>query len=210
MFYDTLLGGVQMGRYDRFVPRMNDEEDVQRYLKQFFEVCEWDVYTEVNSDDGERRADLIVEDEVEIGIEVKHWNGTRSASCLQDVIDQVFTYMDKKFMGSSIRYWAICPYLDSLDKAEPPVSYVTETVNQWGIGYLNLDRAHLYIDYQHGENKAKIPIGQQSEDYTIRREAEKYFETSDLAYIRELILDRTPDFVESESVGERKIEEAKA
>ncbi len=188
-------------KYNRYVPEMLNELQLQFYLKDLLEDNDYDVEIEKWTDGEEKRIDILAKNGINIGIETKFWSGSRSAVSVSELEKQVFDYMGETFDGQYIDIWAVAPYYEEIDKIEPSQKYIKHLCNEMGIGYINLDRPHIFADFMHSDENAKIYFGQQSDENALKQNIEEQKYETDIQHIIELIEKKIPVWLK-ESIGE--------
>ncbi|WP_458211021.1 hypothetical protein [Haladaptatus sp. NG-SE-30] len=168
--------------------RLDSEEELQEWLKEFFESRGWTAIREVTPHGSNYKADLIVEHEAFgwVGIETKYFRNDGGGKAAKAHHQITRRYRGEKYIGKKIDLWAVCPYFWGINSQDPEYQqdrirsvFMREFFGHHGIGYINLNRPTLLIDYAYSDSKQKIPVGG---DYLSQ-----YFESVDIEYIRERV-----------------------
>lgn len=175
--------------------KLNDEDELQVYLKDQFETQGWNVRREVRPDGSENRVDLILSHGVfgRIGVETKYV-GRKGGDIVPAKGHHQITqqYWNETYGGDKIALWALCPYIVS--DYDESVRQYTETVldrrhkaarsycNQYGIGYLELTTNFTRIEYAENVRARRIPA------FPVESEIPpKDYRDVDIDAIRELV-----------------------
>jgi hypothetical protein len=183
---------------DHEISELDDEDELQRYLKEQFDNKGWDVSREVSPDESNYRVDLLLTHLTigRIGIETKYVGvgdgPTSIARAYEQITDQ---YWDKRYSGEKILLWAICPYFERayIDDEDGYNHQQVTFRSRWtanffghfGIGYLRVDRRYTLIDYGYSTSKRKIPAFPVTDDIPFR-----YYENIDIENIRASVRDK--------------------
>lgn len=149
---------------------IESEEELQEWLESLFEDSGWTAIREVSPHGADCRADLIVgHDEYGwFGIETKYFRndgGAKAADAHHQITQK---YRGKKYIGRRINCWVVCPYFycyntDDYDMKQQQqkmrAEFVRELFCRHGIGYVNLDRWQLLLDFAYSQKYAKVPVG---------------------------------------------------
>lgn len=149
---------------------LNNENELQIYLKEQFESQGWNVRREVCPDKSESRVDLILSHDVfgRIGVETKYVGKRGGDIILAQGHHQITQqYWNETYDGDKIALWALCPYITS--SYDESIEQYTKTVldrrhkaarsycNQYGIGYLELTTHFTRIEYAENVRARRIP-----------------------------------------------------
>lgn len=146
------------------------EKELQEWIEEFFEENGWTAIREVSPHGSNKRADLIVShDEFGwFGIETKYMDGDGGRTLAEAHHQITRRYRGRKYIGQKIDRWAICPYwwgINSPDYVEKHqqqrdrATYTREFFGRHGIGYIDLDRWQMLIDFAYSKPWAKVPVG---------------------------------------------------
>lgn len=144
------------------------------------------------------RADLIVKHEKYgwIGIEAKYFKrdgGGKAAKAHHQITRK---YRGKKYAGrNKIDLWAICPYFHGRNNERNRLGYrphqqranmIREMFCKHGIGYIDLTRSELLIDFSFSKANSKIPVKDDEES--------RHYENVDADAIRENVQDKMEEY----------------
>lgn len=169
---------------------IESEEELQEWLEDFFEANGWTAIREVSPHSSNYRADLVVKNEEYgwFGIETKYMHldgGGKIAKAHHQITEQ---YRGQRYLGEKIDRWVICPYFRGMNSPDYPMKerqekirakFTREFFSRHGIGYIDLDRYQLLLDFAYSQPWAKVPVGG---DYL-----EKYQENVDILKIDESV-----------------------
>ena len=178
--------------------KLDNEDELQVYLKEQFEAQGWNVRREVSPDGSESRVDLILSHDVfgRIGVETKYIGKRGGDIILAQGHHQITQqYWNETYDGDKIVLWALCPYIAS--NYDDSVGQYTRTVlnrrhkaaksycNQYGIGYLQLTTHFTRIAYAENVRARRIPA------FPVESEIPpKDYRDVDIDVIRRLVKDR--------------------
>jgi hypothetical protein len=158
--------------------KFNDEHELQEWLSKFMKKCGWNVKTEVIPDEAKKwknpyRIDLIVknlkhEELNPIGIELKFSRGIQKGMPLAKAFHQLmFKYRNMHYNGRLIKAYCIGIYNSPDPRAKKRnKEYLIDAgiliegfINYFGIGFLDLNRDDLRIEWCPSRSWCKLPIG---------------------------------------------------
>lgn len=157
-------GGMQL------CGELESEEELQVWLEEFFENNGWTAIREASPHRSNVRADLIVShDEFGwFGIEAKYMHGDGGGKIATAHHQITQKYRGRKYLGERIEHWTICPYFWGVNSPDNPPSHVQQATratftreffSRHGIGYIDLDRYQLLLDFAYSKPWAKVPVG---------------------------------------------------
>lgn len=154
---------------DRISPELDDiesEDELQEWLKSYFEDQGWTALREVSPDWSDDSADLLVKhtDYGWFGIETKYFRPEDGGRKLANAHRQIlFQYRGRNYLNNTINLWALCPYFDDSARPHARVSSHSQFIREFlcghGIGYIDLRRNDLLIDFAYSHPEAKVPVG---------------------------------------------------
>lgn len=165
---DKIAGAEDGGMH--LCGEISSEDELQEWLEQFFENNGWTAIREVYPHGSNKRADLIVshDDFGWFGIETKFMHGDGGRTLAEAHHQITRRYRGRKYIGQQIDRWAVCPYwwgINSSDyvskhkQQETRATYTREFFGRHGIGYIDLDRWQMVIDFAYSKPWAKVPVG---------------------------------------------------
>lgn len=149
---------------------LGSEDDLQEWLEGFFEQNGWSAIREASPHNSRCSADLIVEhDEYGwVGIETKYFHGDGGGKAADAHHQITRKYRGRTYIGERIDLWAICPYFWGIDSPDYKLKrqqqttrskFMREMFCRHGIGFVDLNRPVLLIDFAYSQPHAKIPVG---------------------------------------------------
>lgn len=148
--------------------RLESEEELQEWLEEQFEKHGWTAIREVSPHSSSDRADLIVNHDRYgwMGIETKYFKRDGGAKIAEAHHQITKKYRGKKYIGNRINLWVFCPYFYGLNADDPfqinqqwmRARLSKEFFSKHGIGFIDLDRSDLLIDFGHSMPVEKIPV----------------------------------------------------
>lgn len=163
--YERQDGGM------RLCGELNSEDELQSWLKSFFEDKGWTAIREASPFHTDYKADLIVnhEDYGWFGIETKYFEGDGGAKAAEAHHQITRKYRGRKYVGGNrIDMWAVCPYFWGFNSPNYPgkrrqqghrATFMREFFCRHGIGYIDLNRTTLLMDFALSTPLAKVPVG---------------------------------------------------
>lgn len=152
---------------------IDDESDLQKFLKAGFESRGWDVILEANPDHSDLRVDMVLVDDgdCKVGIELKYqYSGdglTKVGRAVQKIKDR---YSQKRYFGERIPLWAIGIYgrwfssRTSREQSRYRTGFcrgkreaAQNLLNAQNIGYVHTDKPFVCIDFSPGDKELSIP-----------------------------------------------------
>lgn len=168
---------------------VDSEEELQQWLESFFEENGWTAIREVSPHKSNYKADLIVNhhDYGWIGIETKYFEGDGGAKVAEAHHQLTRKYRSEKYINNKIDLWAFCPYFTAynsdsrLHSREQQIrgQFSRELFSKHGVGYIDLDRREMLIDFAYSQPIAKIPVDGDASD--------RYYENVDIHEIKKSV-----------------------
>jgi hypothetical protein len=163
---------------------LRSEKELQEWLEQNFEKHGWTAIREISPHNSTRRADLLVEhdDYGRIGIETKYFDGDGGAKAAKAHHQITRQYRGRTYLTDRVNKWAICPYFwginspDYISYQRPNIrsEFLREFFCSHGIGFIDLNRPDMLIDYAYSDRAMKIPVaGARTEKYVDAVDIEK-------------------------------------
>jgi hypothetical protein len=147
---------------------LDNEDELQQWLEDYFEEHGWTAIREVSPHNSNQRADLIVQhdDFGWIGIETKYFDGDGGAKAAKAHHQITRQYRGKTYLTDRIDKWAICPYFwgikspDYIAYEQPKYrsTFIREFFCRHGIGFIDLERRDMLIDFAYSDLEMKIPV----------------------------------------------------
>lgn len=171
-------------------PEIDSEARLQEWLQAYFERNNWTAIREVNVVGESYSADLIVNHQKYgwFGIEAKYFQGDGGAK-MADAHHQITRkYRGEKYINTRIDLWAVCPYFADADCSDfkqmqetTRLRLMREFFSRHGIGFLDLQRKGMVIDFAYSNKSMKVPIAGDSKGL------EKYRDAVDMELIQESV-----------------------
>lgn len=152
----------------RLCGALGSEDELQQWLESFFEDNGWTAIREVSPRNSNCRADLIVnhDDYGWYGIETKYIRGACGGSVADAHHKITQKYRGQKYIGHRIDCWLVCPYFwcygpDDYKSStqRTRADLISGMFSRHGIGYINLDKSRLLLDFADSRMYAKVPVG---------------------------------------------------
>lgn len=168
---------------------IESEDQLQDWLESYFEKQGWTAIREVSPHNSNYKADLVVNhsDYGWMGIETKYFDGDGGAKIAQAHHQLTRKYRGEKYIGNRINLWAFCPYFNAYNSPSRIHSRTQitraelsrELFCKHGIGYIDLDRNELLIDFAYSQPVAKVPVDANAND--------RYYENVDMDDIQKAV-----------------------
>lgn len=176
--------------------QLDSEDELQEWLEGHFENNGWTAIREVSPRKSNYKADLIVKNDEYgwVGIETKYFDGDGGAKVAKAHHQITRKYRGERYIGNRINLWAFCPYFKSLNsdsrmhsrKQEFRSRFSRELFCKHGIGYIDLDRRELLIDFAYSQPIAKIPVSDESYD--------RYYDNVDIDEIEKSVRNKMREY----------------
>lgn len=147
---------------------LDSEDELQQWLESFFEENGWTAIREVSPRNGICRADLIVghSEYGWYGIETKYITGDCGGKIADAHHKITEKYRGRKYINRRINCWLVCPYFwcygpdDYRSTTQRTrADLISGMFSRHGIGYINLDKSRLLLDFADSRMYAKVPVG---------------------------------------------------
>jgi len=183
----------------RHTGKLDSEQELQEWLESYFEENGWTAIREVSPNNSTYKADLIVnhEDYGWIGVETKFFEGDGGGKMADAHHQIVRKYRHEKYINNRIRLWAVCPYFSGINdqseykkrQQQNRATIMREFFCRHGIGYIDLDKGNVEIDFAYSSSDTKIPVGG---DYSESLEERR--EDVDIGKIRDMVSKKCEKF----------------
>jgi len=147
------------------VPFFENELEFHAWLHKVFEFHGWTTLSEQSPHYSNFKADMIVEDPDSknwVGLELKHYNSPRSWKKVAEALGQIVSkYSGKKYcFGERVDLWCFVPYVKkSMRAKQPNMQTVREFFCYFGIGFLDLSKQGIILDFAFSQRDKKKMVG---------------------------------------------------
>lgn len=156
--------------------QLSSEKELQVWLEDYFENHGWTAIREASPHNSNHSADLIVNHAQYgwFGIETKFFDNDGGAKAADAHHQITRKYRGRKYLGHHIDRWAVCPYFKFRNCSSADLqrqqyqrsTFLREMFCRHGIGYVDLDRWQLLLDFAYSNKSYKVPVGgQYLDDY---------------------------------------------
>ena len=156
-------GDDAVNRIFQELDEIESEDELQEWLKSYFEDRGWTAIREVSPDWSNDSANLLVRhaDYGWFGIEMKYFSPDDGGRKLANAHRQIlFQYRGRNYLNNRITLWVLCPYIDdTARRVSSHLQFIREFLCGHGIGYIDLRRNDLLIDFAYSHPEAKVPVG---------------------------------------------------
>jgi len=147
------------------VPDFENELEFHAWLHKVFELHGWTTLSEQSPHGSDYKADMIVEDPDSknwIGLELKHYRTKRGLKPVAEGLGQIVKkYSGKKYcFGERVDLWCFVPYVEkALRSKHPNLQTVREFFCYFGIGFLDLSKQRIILDFAFSHRDKKKMVG---------------------------------------------------